>query len=129
MSETESKRVLLVEDNRINRLVAVQILKRMGIEATEAPSAHDALELLAAETFDLVIMDVQMPGMDGLEASRRIRAGEDGVRNPDIPIVAMTAYAAPEDEQACYDAGMTSYVSKPLNMEQFMDTIRSTLGE
>ncbi len=120
--------VLVVEDNRINRMVAIQILKRMNVVAAEASSGAEALRLLADQDFDLVLMDVQMPGMDGLETSRRIRSGTDNVRNPSVPIVAMTAYAAAEDEQACYDAGMNSYVAKPLNMDQFMHTVRSALN-
>ena len=130
MSENpETKRVLVVEDNRINRLVAVQILRRMSVEAAEASSGPEALQLLAEHDFDLVLMDVQMPGMDGLETSRRIRAGEESVRNAQIPIIAMTAYAGAEDERACYDAGMDNYVAKPLNMERFMQTVRTALGE
>ena len=119
--------VLVVEDNRVNRMVARQILKRGNIDTEEAEGAAPALEQLRDHDFDLVLMDVQMPGMDGLEAARAIRRGEAGERNRTIPIVALTAYASPEDEAACYDAGMDDYLSKPLNMQRFLETVRQII--
>lgn len=120
--------VLVVEDNEINRLVALQIVKRMGLDARGVGSGPEAIEILSREQFDLILMDVQMSGMDGLETSRRIRSGAGGVKDPQVPIVAMTAFAGREDEQACYDAGMDGYVSKPINIDRLTETVRSQLG-
>ena len=119
--------VLVVEDNRINRMVATQMLKRDGIGALEADSGHRALEELRERPVDLVLMDVQMPGMDGLETARLVRRGEGGEENRHVPIIAITAYASPEDEAACYDAGMDRYLSKPLNMDSFLSAVREVL--
>lgn len=119
--------VLVVEDNQVNRMVARQMLKRGDIDAEEADGGRRALERLREQRFDLVLMDVQMPGMDGLAAARAIRAGEAGDENREIPIVAMTAYASQEDEQACYAAGMDGYLAKPLNMQRFLDTVQAKI--
>ena len=100
-----------------------------GIVGREAESARQALEMLQAEPFDLVLMDIQMPGMDGLEATRAIRAGEASDRNRDIPIIAMTAYATSEDEEACYEAGATGYLAKPLSLQRFITAIQSALED
>lgn len=118
---------LVVEDNQVNRMVARQMLKRAQINADEADGGRRALEQLRERAYDVVLMDVQMPGMDGLQAARAIRAGEAGRTNQDVPIVAMTAYASSEDEQACYDAGMNAYLAKPLNMQRFLDTVQSAI--
>ena len=133
------RRVLVVEDSRINRIVVMQMLKRAGLAGTEtvragivgreAESARQAIEMLQAEPFDLVLMDIQMPGMDGLEATRAIRAGEASDRNRDIPIIAMTAYATSEDEEACYEAGATGYLAKPLSLQRFITAIQSALED
>lgn len=127
LPQEEQPVVLVVEDNHVNRMVARQMLKRGGIVTEEADGGRHALEHLRERPFDLVLMDVQMPGMDGLEATRAIRNGEAGRENKDVPIVAITAYASPEDEQACYAAGMNAYLSKPLNMQRFLDVVNETI--
>jgi len=130
MADTgEEKRpvVLVVEDNQVNRLVARQMLKRGDMVAHEADGGRRALERLREHKVDLVLMDVQMPGMDGLETTRAIRNGEAGEENRTVPIVAITAYASTEDEQACYSAGMDAYLSKPLSLQRFLDTVSTTL--
>ncbi len=129
MADTGEQRpvVLVVEDNKINRMVAQQMLKRAGIEALEADSGSRALEALREQRFDLVLMDVQMPGMDGLETAHIIREGGGGEENRRVPILAITAYASPEDETACYDAGMDGYLSKPLNMDSFLRSVREAM--
>jgi CheY-like chemotaxis protein len=119
--------VLVVEDNQVNRMVAKQMLKRGDIDAHEADGGRRALEHLREQTYSLVLMDVQMPGMDGLETTRAIRSGEAGEENRNVPIVAITAYASREDEQACYAAGMNAYLSKPLSLQKFLDTVNATL--
>lgn len=123
--ETGPRRALVVEDNDVNRMVAKQMLKRADIVAEEASGGREALEQLSRSSYDVVLMDVQMPGMDGLETARAIRAGSAG--DPAIPIVAMTAYASEEDEAACYAAGMDAYLSKPLNMQRFLDTVTAAI--
>jgi CheY-like chemotaxis protein len=128
MAETEEESrpvVLIVEDNQVNRMVARQMLRRGKFDAEEADGGRTALERLQEQRFDLVLMDVQMPGMDGLAASRAIRNGEGGEENRNVPIVAITAYASRDDEEACYAAGMDGYLTKPLNMQRFLDTVQS----
>ncbi len=109
------RRVLLVEDNEVNQVVASKILQRHGIEVELAGNGQEALEALAARPYDWVLMDVQMPVMDGLEACRRIRA--DG-HWPGLPVIAMTAHAFPEEVQNCRDAGMDDHIAKPVHGEQ-----------
>jgi PAS domain S-box-containing protein len=116
-------RILLVDDSLINRKVAELHLRKMGYDVTSAESAADALELLKNLVFDLVLMDVQMPGMDGVEATRIIRNGKRGVSQPNVPIVAMTAHAAPEFRRRCMEAGMNDYVVKPVNFYELATTI------
>jgi len=105
-------RVLVVEDNEINRLVAEEMLGLRGIQVTSAASAAIAIDLLLSQTFDLIFMDVQMPGMDGLEATRKIRSNRQLIQ---IPIVAMTANAMMGDRERCLQAGMTDYLAKPID--------------
>jgi len=104
-------RILIVEDNPVNRKVASGILKKLGHEITEAENGQIAIDKLNQHTFDFIFMDMQMPVMDGLQATRRIRA--DG-RWDNLPIVAMTANAMKGDRELCLDAGMTDYISKPV---------------
>lgn len=108
-------RLLLVEDNLVNQQVAVRLLAKLGLQAEIAGNGVQALKALAADDFDLVLMDVQMPEMDGYEATRRIRDLESDVRRHDIPIIAMTAHAMQGDRQRCLEAGMSDYIPKPIN--------------
>jgi signal transduction histidine kinase/ActR/RegA family two-component response regulator len=107
-------RVLLVEDNRVNQLLAISLLKKHGCAPELAEHGKKALECLRKESFDLILMDVSMPEMDGLEATQRIRAGECGEGPREILIVAMTANAADGDRERCLQAGMDDYLSKPI---------------
>ena len=100
--------ILLVEDNHINQVVARKILARGGLTADIADSGEKALELLADRRYDLVLMDIRLPGLDGVETSRRIRAGESGALNSNVPIVALTAYSSAEDRATCISAGSGS---------------------
>ncbi|EMG36445.1 PAS domain S-box [Desulfocurvibacter africanus PCS] len=106
-------RILLVEDNRINSLFAAYLLEKLGHSVRAVASGVQALAALREEKFDLVLMDVRMPEMDGAEATRRIRAGEAG--DPKIPIVALTAYALQGDRERFLAVGMDDYVSKPMD--------------
>lgn len=118
---------LLVEDNRINQRVAVGMLRRLGVTARTADDGAAALAILADEAFDVVFMDVQMPGLDGLEATRRLRAGGAGERNRDVPVIAMTGHVSREDRQACTDAGMNEYVAKPISGERLREAMMNVL--
>jgi signal transduction histidine kinase/CheY-like chemotaxis protein len=115
-------RVIVADDNPINRKVAVSFLKRLGYLADATDSGLDLLERLHREAYDLVFMDVQMPEMDGLEATRRIRREFPAARQPRI--VAMTAAAFPEDRVRCLDAGMDDYVAKPVGLEELSAVLR-----
>ncbi|HEX9082699.1 MAG TPA: response regulator, partial [Holophagaceae bacterium] len=115
-------RVLLAEDNLVNQKVAVTMLRKIGVEADVATNGLEALDALLGVSYDLVLMDCQMPEMDGFEASRRIRDRERGTRR--IPIVAMTANAMVGDRERCLEAGMDDYIPKPVRMED----LRRALG-
>jgi len=106
-------RILIAEDNVINRAVATSILEKHGHSLVHADNGREAVAAVARETFDLILMDVQMPEMDGLEATRRIRELE-GATGRHTRIVAMTAHAMAGDRERCLAAGMDDYVSKPL---------------
>ena len=116
--------VLLVEDNDINQEVAREILRLLGMRVSLATTGQEALEALEREPFDLVLMDLQMPEMDGLEATRRAR----GLGHR-LPIVAMTANARREDRELCLGAGMDDYLSKPINPETLAQLLRRYLQE
>jgi CheY-like chemotaxis protein/HPt (histidine-containing phosphotransfer) domain-containing protein len=105
--------VLLAEDNKVNQMLAVRLLEKQGHRVTVAGDGAEALDLSARRDFDLVLMDVQMPEVDGLEATRRIRERESGA-GKHVPIVAMTAHAMKGDRERCLAAGMDDYVSKPI---------------
>ncbi|HLK56960.1 MAG TPA: response regulator, partial [Chthonomonadaceae bacterium] len=119
-------RVLLAEDVAVNQMVARELLKRCGIlpEALMVvENGRAALAALEAEPFDLILMDIQMPEMDGWEATRAIRAREQQTGNRRVPIIAMTAHTEVGDREACLDAGMDDFVSKPLNTKTVADLI------
>ena len=108
------KRVLVVEDDHVNQTIVCAMLHNAGYRATVAADGAQALALLASRPFELVLMDWQMPDMDGLEVTRRMRAGEAGARGTAIPIIALTANAFVEDRAACFAAGMNDFLTKPV---------------
>jgi CheY-like chemotaxis protein len=111
-----SSRLLLAEDNVVNQKVACHMLKRLGWTVDIAENGRLAIEALRSQDYDVVLMDVQMPEMDGLTATRLIRAGEAGGKQP--PIIAMTANAMDGDRDRCLQAGMDDYIAKPISMEK-----------
>jgi PAS domain S-box-containing protein len=115
-------RILLAEDNRVNQALAVRLLEKRGHEVAVAGNGEEALEALDRQEFDLVLMDVQMPGMDGLQATAAIRKGEMKSRKH-IPIIAMTAHAMAGDKERCLEAGMDDYLTKPIRPEQLGDVL------
>jgi signal transduction histidine kinase/ActR/RegA family two-component response regulator len=114
--------ILLAEDNPVNQRLALRLLERRGHRVTVAGNGRDAVELARIRHFDIVLMDVQMPVMDGLEASRQIRA-----LDPSLPILAMTAHALDGDRGRCLDAGMNAYTSKPICPEEMFAAIHALI--
>ena len=107
-------RLLLAEDNPVNQMVAVTLLKKQGYHVDVVSNGHEAVSALQRIPYDLVFMDCQMPEMDGFEATRMIRSAEGKVLNPQIPVVALTAHAMAGDRERCEAAGMDDYLSKPM---------------
>jgi two-component system, sensor histidine kinase and response regulator len=123
----EKLHILLAEDNRVNQTVASRMLGKMGHSVVVANHGPEALAMLAQQTFDLVLMDVQMPEMDGLTATRKIRE-EEKYSGIHLPIIAMTAHAMKGDRERCPEAGVDDYVSKPVNARTLMDCISAVLS-
>lgn len=121
-------RVLLAEDNLVNQKLAVRLLEREGHETVVAPTGRDAVERLDREQFDLVLMDIQMPIMNGFEATAIIRDRER-ISGGHQPIIAVTAHAMKGDRERCLAAGMDGYVSKPIQWEELLDEIHSLIPD
>lgn len=114
------EKILLIEDNAVNRDLTQFLLGSQGYKVREATSAEEAFEILKTERPDLIVMDVQLPGMDGLEATRKLK------ENPptrDIPVVAVTSYAMKGDREDAAAAGCAAYVTKPINKTTFLQEI------
>ncbi|MFY9727249.1 MAG: response regulator [Bryobacteraceae bacterium] len=124
--ETVSRRlrILLVEDNTVNQIVARKLLERRGHEVTVAGNGREALEQIDTQAFDLILMDVQMPEMDGFETTAALRARE-AKTGQHLPIIAMTAHAMKGDQMRCLDAGMDGYVTKPISTSALFATIEA----
>jgi PAS domain S-box-containing protein len=123
--ERRGVRLLLVEDNAVNRSVALGLLKKLGLSADTAENGEKALETLEKHDYDLVLMDCQMPVMDGYEAARRIRAME-GAKGS-VPVVAMTAHAMSGDREKCLEAGMDDYIAKPISRSALVKALERWL--
>ncbi|MBZ5525275.1 MAG: response regulator [Acidobacteriia bacterium] len=119
-------RILLAEDNLVNQTLAVRLLQKQGHEVALALTGREALSKLAEEPFDLVLMDVQMPEMDGLAATQAIRNQEE-ISGRHLPIIAMTAYAMEGDRERCLEAGMDDYLAKPIHPGELFRTIYKVL--
>ncbi len=126
-----SGRVLLVEDDPVNRFAVSRLLAKAGYQTATAENGQEALALHEQEDFDVIIMDIQMPVMDGVEAARLIRAKEQKRGGPRIPIIALTSYAAEEDHDAFLAAGMDAHLAKPVGMDELrrvVDAVRRAYG-
>ena len=121
--EKRKARILLAEDNAINRKVALKTLERMGYAAEAVDDGLAAVEALSRRRFDLVLMDVQMPLMDGITATRRIRDAASPILDHEVPIVALTAHAMADDRAACLAAGMNDYLTKPIQPDKLAAVI------
>jgi CheY-like chemotaxis protein/HPt (histidine-containing phosphotransfer) domain-containing protein len=119
-------RALLADDNEVNRQVGVGVLRKLGCDVSEVQNGREALELLRTASFDIVFMDVQMPEMDGFEATRLIWA--EG-RWDDLAIIAMTAHAMKGDRERCLDAGMNDYIAKPIDIKGVRAALEKWLPE
>jgi len=116
------RKVLLCEDNPVNQRVAVLMLRRLGCEVDVASDGHEAVQALERSRYDLVLMDCQMPGVDGFEATRRVRAREAGTEDR-VPIVAVTAHAMAGDRERCLEAGMDDHLTKPIRIGDLRSSI------
>ncbi len=126
-------KILLVEDNLINQEVALGLLEELNLTAVVVNNGKEAVDKIKATgthtQFDLILMDCQMPVMDGYEATRRIRSNEAGLQNSSIPIIAMTANAMVGDKEKCLSEGMSDYISKPIDSEILNKKIKLWLSK
>ena len=114
------KKILVVEDNEKNLYLIRFILEKMGHQVIEAKTGEEGVDLALKEKPDLILMDIQLPGINGLETTRRIRASKEG---GDVPIIALTSYALVGDREQVLSAGCTGYIEKPINPETIMGEI------
>ena len=125
---SETTHILLVEDNAVNQLVGLTMLKKLGYRADLAANGEEAVAALQKRRYDLVLMDIQMPGMDGYEATQVIRDPASPVIDHHLPIIAMTANVLPGDREACLLSGMNDFISKPIRSAELSATIERWLG-
>ena len=126
-SQKSKAKLLVVEDNKVNQLIARSILKNLGYHADIAHNGFEALDILRIKSYDIVFMDIQMPEMGGIEATRHIRDTSSGVINNNVPIIAMTANAMKGDREICIKSGMDDYVSKPVSVNAIRDVVEKWL--
>ena len=119
------KKILLVEDNPVNRRLAEFLLRSQGYQVRAATNAQEAFDTIKAERPDLILMDVQLPGMDGLEATRKLKE-EPTTR--DIPVVAVTSYAMKGDREKALAAGCSGYITKPIDKDTFVREVATVLS-
>ncbi len=119
------KKILLVEDNPVNRRLAEFLLRSQGYQVRAATNAQEAFDTIKAERPDLILMDVQLPGMDGLEATRKLKE-EPATR--DIPVVAVTSYAMKGDREKALAAGCAGYITKPIDKDTFVQEVATVLA-
>jgi two-component system, cell cycle response regulator DivK len=122
----DEKKILLVEDNPVNRRLAVFLLRSQGYQVREATSAQEAFDMLEKERADLVVMDIQLPGMDGLAATRKLK---EQPATADIPVIAVTSYAMKGDREKALAAGCAGYVTKPIDKNTFIQEVAAHVGD
>ena len=122
--QNQNMHILLAEDNITNQQVAVGILKKMGLRADAVANGAEAVKVLETIPYDLVLMDVQMPEMDGMQATQKIRDPKSAVLDHNIPIIAMTAHAMQGDREKCLNAGMNDYIPKPVNPKMLAEKLK-----
>jgi len=120
------KRILIVEDNDLNLKLFRDLLTAHGYETIETREGMEAIVLTRSQRPDLILMDIQLPEVSGLDVTRRLKA-EESLR--DIPIIAVTAFAMKDDEEKILSAGCQAYISKPISIVPFLNTVRRFLGE
>jgi CheY-like chemotaxis protein len=123
-SSASSFSILLAEDNPVNQKVAKRVLTHLGYQVDIVNNGLEAIKAIAEKSYDLILMDIQMPEMDGLETTRYIRKQESGSQLPPIAIVAMTANATDDDQNVCRDAGMSDYISKPIQIDKLKNMLQ-----
>ena len=119
--------ILLAEDNKVNQEIALRYLNRIPSQVDIAQNGYEAVVKMDEDEYDLVLMDVQMPGMSGVEAALEIRRKEIEKKRKKVPVVAMTAHAMTGDREKCLEAGMNEYVSKPVDVERLYNVIANLL--
>ncbi|MBN1277362.1 MAG: response regulator [Deltaproteobacteria bacterium] len=123
-SEKHNMKILLAEDNPVNQKLALKLLEKFGYSADPVSTGQEAVDILKKKQYDLVLMDIQMPDMDGFEATAVIRDKTSGVLDNEIPIIAMTAHAMKGDNQKCFDSGMNDYISKPIDAQLLIEKLK-----
>lgn len=122
-------RALVVEDTEVNQIVAQRFLKKLGCQEVDiAPGGGQALELLAKSPYDFVLMDLEMPGMDGYETVRRLRSGEAGDKASTTPVIALTGHATDTTRTYCIEGGMNGFLTKPLALEALRASLEEAMG-
>lgn len=124
---SSNSRILLAEDTDVNARLIVAVLEKSGFEVTVAVDGLQAVKYAEIGDFDLILMDVNMPELDGLEATERLRAGTSPMR--DVTIIALTADDDPAMQRRCTNAGMNGYLSKPINMATLLKTCERAIAE
>lgn len=120
------EKILLVEDNEVNRRLMNFLLRSQDYQVYEAATAQQAFEILKVERVDLILMDIQLPGMDGLEATRKLK---ENPATRDIPVLAVTSYAMNGDQENALAAGCAGYITKPIDKTTFVRQIATCLGK
>lgn len=121
----DGKNILLVEDNEVNRRLAGFLLRSHGYQVREATTAAAAFEMVDKERPDLIVMDIQLPGMDGLEITRKLK---EQPATADIPVIAVTSYAMKGDREKAFAAGCAGYVTKPIDKNTFIQEVATHVG-
>ncbi|WP_028571218.1 response regulator [Desulfonatronum lacustre] len=124
-----SARILVVEDDQLNRFALKKLLEKGGFTVREAEDGRRALEVLEQETVDCILMDIQLPIMNGVEATEIIRAHDGSRYNPKTPIIALTAYAMPGDKEKFLASGMNDYLAKPTTYQQLEQVLRKYIAK